>query len=92
MLVELGVEGVVWSISFLRPPAGEGGCFIVDEYPAVFHARLAVGCRFIEDMDLVVLCSGDVGPEMESRYVSFSEDLQGYRFEPTEISPSALQA
>ncbi len=67
MLVELGVEGVVCSISLLRPPAGEGGCFIVDEYPAVPYARLAVSCRFIEDIDLVVLRCGYVSPEMQSR-------------------------
>lgn len=64
--IELRVEGVVVEVAVFGPPAGQGGCFIVDKDSTVFDTGLPVGGCFVQGVDSLVLGDGDVGPPVKA--------------------------
>lgn len=67
MAVEGGVEGVVCgAVVLARPPAGQGGGFVVDEEAAVFDGWFAVDGCFGQCVERGVLGCWDVGPPVEA--------------------------
>lgn len=63
--VELRVEGVVGHVVPSRPPARESWRLVVDEKPSVLDRGLAVGGFVRQGIDLIMLGSGNVRPEVE---------------------------